>query len=132
MIGLERYPEIVLISLGSNCGDRLRALEDGKRWLSSVIDEAVFSPPYETPAEWGGERTYMNMVAMGKTLTDPVELDLLAKNFEKRKGRDREARLKGDVPIDIDVVAYGDKIIRQRDFDSRYFRKGLEMLGKQK
>lgn len=118
----------VTLSLGSNCGDREKRVIAAGKWLEELLCEAHSSPAYETPGEWGGEKTYMNMVVRGKTSSDPDKLERETKEYERRMGRDREARSRGDVPIDIDIVVYGERVMRPRDYGSRYFRRGLELL----
>ena len=43
-------------------------------------------------------------------------------------GRDSEARERGDVPLDVDIVLFDAEIVRPRDFSQSFFRIGYESL----
>lgn len=57
------------------------------------------------------------------------ELERLSKQFEISLGRDAQARTRGDVPVDIDIVVFDGKIMRERDFESEFFRIGYMEIG---
>lgn len=70
----------------------------------------------------------MNAVAIGKTDITLQQLEIMCKNFEKELGRDEKAREAGDVPIDIDVVVYDGKILRETDYIREFFKIGFYQL----
>lgn len=119
-----------LFCIGSNCGKREINVERALCWLSGVLSEFRHSSVYASPDCQGSQREYMNAVAMGYTTLDIFELERLSKNFEKANGRDHEARAKGDVPVDVDLVVFEGKVLREKDFRCEFFLKGYrEIIG---
>lgn len=117
-----------IICVGSNCGDRRKNVEASLKWLSGILGDFRHSHIYATPDCHGGQKEYMNAVCRGKTELEASELDSLCKDFEISCGRDSESRAAGNVPIDVDVVVYGEKILRERDYHAGFFRIGLMSL----
>lgn len=132
----------VLISVSSNCGDRIKNCQDALAWLTSVLKNAVMSSVYETEdisskkensgkmdgdssATLQAKPKYMNAVISGYTDIPFETFNANLKAYEWKHGRDSEARRKGEVPIDLDIVKWNGNIIRPRDYAADYFRKGL-------
>lgn len=118
----------VILSIGSNCGDRQENVRNGLKWLSGMLSKFRCSLIYATPDCHGGPRKYMNAVAIGLTPLSAQEIEGLCKQFEIGCGRNDFARAVGDVPMDIDLVIYNEEIIREKDFRSEFFIKGYEEL----
>ncbi len=98
----------VAIGLGSNRGDRLHFLTQAfDRLRADLLDEAVCSSVYETPA-WGGIATqaFYNAVAVGICDWKPPAILNLLKDIEKDLGR-REGPRYGDREIDLDLLVHG-------------------------
>lgn len=117
-----------ILCIGSNCGNREVNIAKALLWLSEILLDFRHSHIYASPDTTGGQREYLNAVCLGKTFLTAEALDRLCKEYEKSNGRDARARALGDVPVDIDVVEYGHRILRARDYGSEYFRKGYEEL----
>lgn len=133
------YP--VLISVSSNCGDRLCNCHDALTWLDSVLIDSNCSSIYETEdisskkensnksgdssASSQAKPKYMNAVISGYTDIPFETFNANLKEYELNHGRDPETRKKGEVPIDLDIVKWNGNIIRPRDYAANYFRKGL-------
>ena len=117
-----------LFCIGSNCGDRDVNVKAALVWLSGILADLRHSPVYTTPDCHGGPRKYMNAVAVGETDLDPMELDRMCKEYELSAGRDSAALEAGDVPVDIDLVIFGGKVLRMKDYQSRFFIMGYEMI----
>lgn len=118
----------VVFCIGSNCGDREVRVAAGIEWLSKAITEFRHSSIYATPDCHGGQRKYMNAVVAGSSDMHPYDLERLCKDYEIACGRDSIARVAGDVPVDIDLVVYGGKILREKDFSSEFFLKGYREI----
>lgn len=118
----------VVICIGSNCGDRYQNVDKGINWINSILSTLRTSTIYATPDCKGGPRKYMNAVAIGKTDITLQQLEIMCKNFEKELGRDEKARETGDVPIDIDIVVYNGKILRETDYIREFFKIGFYQL----
>ncbi len=118
----------VVLSLGSNCGDRHLQVKDGIAWLKDRLLQAVASSIYTTGDCHGGPRDYYNAVVKGITSKGPDELDKLCKQYETEHGRTIDARLRGDVPVDIDIVIYDRNIVRPKDFSRQFFQIGYQEI----
>lgn len=118
----------VVISVGSNCGDRYKNVEECIRRINPLFDKFRSSHIYATPDCHGGVRNYMNAVVVGYTSIGQQELELVFKDIEKEMGRDEKARIAGDVPIDIDVVVYDRQILRESDYRREFFKIGFAEL----
>ncbi|KAF1699195.1 2-amino-4-hydroxy-6-hydroxymethyldihydropteridine diphosphokinase [Pseudoxanthomonas jiangsuensis] len=102
----------VLLSLGSNI--------EPERYLRTALDELVsafgplrVSPAYRTPAVgFDGAPFLNNAVALRTTLPLPALEDWLHA-LEDRHGRDRGGPRLADRTLDVDVVFYGDGILRE-------------------
>ncbi len=117
-----------IFCLGSNFGNREDQVSSSLKWLSTILSDFKYSKIYATPDCYGGPRKYLNAVAIGKTQKLPAELEMLCKEHELECGRNEDARAKGNVPIDIDLVAYGGKILRKKDYESEFFLKGYKEM----
>lgn len=119
---------LAVISIGSNCGDRINQVSAGIDWLKRILHMISVSSIYNTEDCHGGNREYLNAVVAGLTDISPTELDQLCKRYELDHGRTPEARAQGDVPVDIDVVKYDNEILRPKDYRQRFFQKGYQEL----
>lgn len=119
---------MVVLSIGSNCGDRRRAVASAISWLSGLLDDFIASDIYETPPVGHQGSNYMNAVVCG-TFTAPLsELERSCKRYEVECGRDLVARLRNQVPVDIDIVALDNEILRPEDFKRDFFRIGYRQV----
>lgn len=73
----------------------------------------------------------MNAVLSGYSDIPFEKLNKDLKAYELKHGRDSEARRKGEVPIDLDIVKWDGEILRPRDYAADYFRKGLTEIGQE-
>ncbi len=102
------------LALGSNVGNREANLECALSKLS--IKAGLFvnrvSSVYESPpAEVIEQPDYLNRVLEVETWLEPAEILDLCLSVEKEMGRVRK-KAKGPRNIDIDILLYGDAIIR--------------------
>lgn len=118
----------VIISLGSNAPDREECMAGAMKWLATVIVGARFSRVYETPEYSGRYPAYFNCVAEGMTALDADTLNVMLKEYERSAGRTPESKLTGIVPIDIDIVEYGERLLRPVEFEREYFAIGYRQL----
>ena len=109
-----RLPQVAVIALGSNEGDRgemLRAAADRLRRLP-LVDDLVMSEPIETVAVKPDgpdpdAPPYLNAVALMTTRLAPQVLLGMLHAVEAEQGRVRLERW-GDRTLDLDLIAYGD------------------------
>ncbi len=105
----EIWQEIVL-SLGSNLGDRLRLLRESVQQLEldpNIEIEAV-SSVYETdPVGFTEQPAFYNIVVKARTRLEPLQLLAACQRVEKKFHRERKVRW-GPRTIDIDIISYDD------------------------
>ena len=131
---IQKVKEVVL-SLGSNLGDRGQYLSSAIELINSEVGRIVKkSSVYETPS-WGFESNdFLNQVIVIKTSVKPLKLLDIIQQIEKKLGRDNKSKIINGVPqyhartIDIDILIYGSEKIeserltiphprmRERDF----------------
>ena len=109
--------ERVLLALGANIGDRLANLRAAVGGLADILQVEAVSPVYETAPMYDTDQgAYLNMVATGRTDLEPRPLLDALKALERRIGRVRSRRY-GPRSIDLDIVFYADRIVREPGLD---------------
>jgi len=103
----------VLLSLGSNVGDREANLRDAITRLESLGVVVKASAFYETePVDYLNQPWFLNcVVQLDTTLSAEVLLERLLE-IERAMGRKR-LQPKGPRLIDIDILLFGDRVINQ-------------------
>lgn len=118
----------VVMSIGSNYGDRSGNVAMAIEELDVQLRDVKSSGIYETPDIRGGEKRYMNAVVSGEWEGTMEECDRLCKAMELIHGRDAEARKMGNVPLDVDIVIWDGRVIRERDYRQQFFTIGLSQI----
>lgn len=118
----------LVISLGSNSHDRQSQMDFAIRHLKSILKNVLVSSIYETPAINGKDAPYFNAVAFAETDLSIEETTALMKQWEQSCGRTSESKQQGIIPIDLDIVVWDNKIIKERDFIMPYFTKGYKQI----
>ena len=96
----------ILLSLGSNLGDRLNYLRSAIELLrGSRISIFRCSSIYETdPVEFADQPDFLNMVVAARTLLGPEAVLAACQEIEQGLGRRRPEKAR---TIDIDLLYYG-------------------------
>lgn len=106
----------VAIGLGSNAGDRLAHLAFARERLGDMLARLRCSRVYETdPLYYADQGPFLNRCCTGVTdLGAPTLLERL-QEIERAAGRRREraAVRYGPRPLDLDLLLYGEEIIRR-------------------
>ncbi len=99
---------VVFIALGSNIGDRARALNEASELMPPDIIPVSFSKVYETPP-WGYEDQppFLNQVIKARTHLSPPALLKRLKEIEQKLGRKPIFRY-GPRLIDLDILFFDD------------------------
>lgn len=100
------------LALGANLGDPFAALADARRQLTqSQVAITNASGLYRTPP-FGpvAQASFINQCLSVETILEPHALLDLCLDIEHRMGRQRAERW-GPRRIDIDLLAYGDRVI---------------------
>ena len=107
----------VVLSLGSNLGDRLGMLQGAVDILADTPDFELLdlSTVYETDPVGGPEQDdYLNAVVIGEGPQSPRTLLERALAVEDAFDRVRDVRW-GPRTLDIDVIAVGDLVVEEAD-----------------
>lgn len=120
-----------LISLGANTPDKKKRLDDAIVAIAQIAGIKAQTPIYETPAE-GSTATlpYANALILIETEAEYDELRATFKQWEAQAGRTPESKAQGIIPLDVDIITWNDMVIKERDMEFNYMKKGLELLGK--
>ncbi len=111
----------VFLGLGSNMGDRAAQLHAAADLISKNIGKiAKKSHVYETQP-WGktDQDRFLNQVVMANTTLDPRELLEKITKIERELGRERRRDQDkwGPRTIDIDILFYGKRVIRDKGLE---------------
>lgn len=118
----------VTISVGSNAKDREKRVDKAVDWLKSELGEVISSVPYTTEPHSGQGEMYVNAVVVGMTNNSFDDLSKLLKDYEAKCGREHGAANDKTVVIDLDIVIWGERIVRDQDFSRPYFNLGYREL----
>lgn len=107
----------VIIALGSNVGNRHQHLIRAKSFLESLSandTEIEASSIYQSEAVGPSERPFLNAVIRLRIEDAFTPYDLLSrlKSFEADEGRDLNAPRWSERPIDLDIIAWDDLVLR--------------------
>ncbi|MBV6440344.1 MAG: 2-amino-4-hydroxy-6-hydroxymethyldihydropteridine diphosphokinase [Haliscomenobacteraceae bacterium CHB4] len=111
----------VFLGLGSNVGDRAANLRTAADLIIKSIGKiAKKSHVYETQP-WGNaaQDRFLNQVVMANTTLDPRDLLEKIAKIERELGRERrrEKEKWGPRTIDIDILFYGKRVIRDKGLE---------------
>jgi GTP cyclohydrolase-4 len=102
----------VHLGLGSNLGDRRANLAEALHGLRDHVRIERVSPVYETePLHVTDQPRFLNIAVSGVTTLEPAALLAVIKRIEARMGR-RAGERYGPRPIDIDILFFGDRVVR--------------------
>lgn len=108
----------VFLCLGSNMGDRADNLKKALALINKTVGKVVKqSHVYETEP-WGlkEQEPFLNQVVMLNTMLDPRDLLDANTKIERELGRTRKEK-NGPRIIDIDILFYGKRIIRDKGLE---------------
>lgn len=103
----------VLLSLGSNLGDRLQWLRQAVGAITErgYLDRVVCSPIYHSPPMgYVQQPDFLNCCIAGETHLEAHQLHRRLKALERELGRQPRPRWH-EREIDIDIILYGDCVI---------------------
>ena len=105
----------VFISIGSNINPR-HNIEKVKIILDDLF-ECTYSSLFETAAEGFVGNKFINCIVSFETDLLPKELRNKCKQVEKDMGRTEDQKGMSDRIIDLDIILYGDQVIKDDYFD---------------
>lgn len=111
---MEKKETIVILSLGSNLGDRAKNISESLNLINQNIGQIVkVSDNIETePVDFSSENNFLNCCCQIVTILEPNKLLDVIKNIEKDMGRVYSVSGYQDRIIDIDIIFYSDRIVQ--------------------
>ena len=104
----------VVLSVGSNLGDRLGTLQGCVQAIGGLpgTDVLAISPVYETdPVGGPAQPDYLNAVLVMATRLAPLDLLAATQRIETGFGRVRERSARfGPRTLDVDIISYADEV----------------------
>ena len=112
---------MIILSIGTNIGDRERNIENAVKALSEIGKVSAVSPIY-TSEPWGfeSENGFYNIALILESELSPLNLLRETQRIEKELGRTAKTTTEyADRVIDIDIIDYDNQIIRHEIRDTR-------------
>lgn len=100
--------------------------------LTRSFPDIIIGTPVITPAE--GEsihpspQDYTNQAARFTTTRSIESIKQEFKHIEHICGRTPQSKSQGIIPLDIDILIYGETILKPHDFDTSYVRLALDAM----
>ncbi|WP_395374027.1 2-amino-4-hydroxy-6-hydroxymethyldihydropteridine diphosphokinase [Marinicella sp. W31] len=104
----------VFLGLGSNVKP-LQHLQSCQQYLNCSFKHIRYSSVYRSPAFGFDGADFLNMVAEITTAFSPMALKHWLQKIEDLHGRDRSKPRYSDRTLDIDLLFYGQHIIKQNE-----------------
>ena len=111
-----------ILALGSNI-DREANISNAQLILKKELKGINFSRIIQSKAVGNGIGIYANCLAQGKTMLTENELKIITKSTETICGNSKERREKGEVVIDIDIIAFNGEKRHKKDWERDYIQK---------
>jgi 2-amino-4-hydroxy-6-hydroxymethyldihydropteridine diphosphokinase len=113
--------EPLVIGLGGNVGDDAAIVERFRRAREAlaVLGELRAAPLYRSDPIGPAQRAYLNSaVRLRIADLEPAELLATVQELEALLGRDRRGEVRwGPRPIDLDVLVWGERVVRRSDLE---------------
>lgn len=118
----------VIVGLGSN-QDKEKNMAHAVKLLCDYFVSIRFSGAvYTEPVNMLNPSLFLNQVAVAFTEEEPDEIIKYFKSVEKQLGRMPEDKLKENIPIDIDLLQWNDRVLKPLDLQRSYIQSALLML----
>lgn len=104
----------VAVGVGSNLGDREAYIARGVSGLVDVLRNLRVSPVYETaPRGDVRQRDFLNLCCVGATEAPARSVLETLQGLERAAGRRRTGRRFGPRTLDLDLLLYGERVLRE-------------------
>lgn len=121
-------PNHAIIALGSNT-DSKENIAKAQALLKLAFNNIRFSDPvYTEPINIPNPSFFLNMVATLDSSLNEEEIKSIFKKIEKEMGRNLSKNIKYQIIIDIDLIKWGNKILKADDFNRKYIQEGIASL----
>ena len=111
--------------LGSNCEEE-KNIKKAIELMTDSFPDIQWGKTIRTEAEGGNEgQKYSNKAAIFCTTLPCDKVIRIFKNIESQCGRTHEKKCNDIIPIDIDLLQYGEEAIKPDDLKKNYAIKAL-------
>ena len=112
----------VIIAIGTNCNQSDNALSV-REYLGGMFGSNIrFTQFIKTKPEEGGDGYYINGLAEIQTSMPYEELKAWLKQLEANCGRNKEDSGEGYIPVDVDILQYGEERFKEDDWQRGYVK----------
>ena len=112
----------VIIAVGTNCNQHDNALSI-REYLGGMFGSDIrFTQSMRTKPIDGSDGYYINALAQITTNMPYEELKQWFKELETSCGRNKEDSNDGYIPVDIDILQYGDRRFKESDWEHDYVK----------
>lgn len=120
-----------ILCLGSNC-DGINHLNRAENELNFLFPGMEWGQIIQTaPEDIANPSPFFNRAARMKTSLNKEQLTGILKRLEQSHGRTPEKKAMGLIPLDIDLLCYGEEILKPADMEKHYVKECLDTLPKQ-
>ena len=117
-----------IIALGSNTESE-KNIAKAQELLKLEFHNIQFSHPiYTEPINIPNPNLFLNMVATLESSLSEDQIKLILKKIEKEMGRSPYKNIKHQIIIDLDLIKWGIKILKEDDFNRKYIQDGIKYL----
>ena len=119
----------VIIAIGSNRNQEENVLK-AHEYLRCMFKNSLFGPRMWTePIGLENSDKFLNQVMLGETICSKKSVLAALRSVEQRCGRrTRGPYRKVDVPLDLDLLLYGDEKLHESEWERDYIQSSISYL----
>ncbi len=118
-----------LISLAANDEKKETTIAHALRLIGSYCVILNQTPVYRSEAAGESQQpSYANALLQVETDQEYEELRRRFKSLEHDAGRTPASKERGIIPLDIDIISWNETLLKNKDMEYDYMKKGLHLL----
>ena len=118
-----------LISLAANVEKKETTIAHALRLIESYCVILNQTPVYRSEAAGESQQpSYANALLQVETDQEYEELRRRFKSLEHDAGRTPASKERGIIPLDIDIISWNETLLKNKDMEYDYMKKGLHLL----
>lgn len=118
-----------LISLAANDEKKETTIAHALRLIESYCVILNQTPVYQSEAAGESQQpSYANALLQVETDQEYEELRRRFKSLEHDAGRTPASKERGIIPLDIDIISWNETLLKNKDMEYDYMKKGLHLL----
>lgn len=118
-----------LISLAANDEKKETTIAHALRLIESYCVILNQTPVYRSKAAGESQQpSYANALLQVETDQEYEELRRRFKSLEHDAGRTPASKERGIIPLDIDIISWNETLLKNKDMEYDYMKKGLHLL----